>query len=82
MRNRPSSLTWKKTAITSSLLLAGAAVVASGGGVAAFASSGHTAPSHHSPAPKLAWANTWMAAVTHGDLSGSTNVGLNDQSVR
>ncbi len=82
MTTRPTSLTWKKTAITCSLLLAGSAVVASGGGISAFASAGHAGPDHHSAPPKLGWANTWMAAVTHGDLSGSTNVGLNDQSVR
>jgi len=70
----------RKTAITSSLLIAGASVLFAGGGMAASASVGH--PSHHPQSRHLAWANTWMAAVTHGDATGSTNAGLNDQSVR
>lgn len=81
MTTRPSSPSWRRTAITSSLLLAAATIVIGGGGIAASATAGHAGPDHH-PAPKLVWANTWMAAVTHGDSAGSTNAGLNNQSVR
>jgi lysophospholipase L1-like esterase len=69
--------TWKATVIACSLLLAGSAVLMSGD-LAASASSADQSKAGDHPA----WANTWMAAVTHGDATGSTNAGLNNQSVR
>lgn len=74
--------TLRAGAVTCAALL-GSAVVLSGG--AAMASSpGGSAPSHASPQPDHGrqWAGSWMAAVTHGDATGSTNAGLNNQSVR
>ncbi|MGI8665178.1 MAG: SGNH/GDSL hydrolase family protein [Jatrophihabitans sp.] len=67
------------------MILTGATVLLSSSGVTALASSpAKAAPAHYSPGPDQGrgWANTWMAAVTHGDSAGSTNAGLNDQSVR
>jgi lysophospholipase L1-like esterase len=70
--------TWKATALACSLLLAGSAVLLSGEFSASANSSGIQGQQDDHPA----WANTWMAAVTHGDATGSTNAGLNNQSVR
>ena len=71
------SMSWKATTLTAALILAGSAVLA-GGGLAASAASDNNGQANGHPS----WANTWMAAVTHGDATGSTNAGLNDQSVR
>ncbi|MFL6164370.1 MAG: SGNH/GDSL hydrolase family protein [Jatrophihabitantaceae bacterium] len=58
-------------------MLAGSAVLLSGDLTASASSAAGQSQNDHP-----AWANTWMAAVTHGDATGSTNAGLNDQSVR
>jgi lysophospholipase L1-like esterase len=76
---------WKATSVAGALVLVGSSVLLSSSGVTATASSPAAAtPAHYSSGPDLGsgWANTWEAAVTHGDLTGSTNAGLNDQSVR
>jgi lysophospholipase L1-like esterase len=57
-------------------------VLLSGAGSSALASAPKSAAAQHSSSEHSRWANTWMAAVTHGDATGSTNAGLNDQSVR
>jgi lysophospholipase L1-like esterase len=69
----------KVTAVTGALVLLGSSLALSGSGALAAAS-----PPGASPQPDHGrqWANTWMAAVTHGDATGSTNAGLNNQSVR
>ncbi len=82
----------KVSAVTGALVLVGTSVLLSGsqGAVAAAAAAAPLAvaaaaqPHHGSPRPDHGrqWANTWMAAVTHGDAAGSTNAGLNNQSVR
>ncbi len=68
----------KTTAVTSALVLLGSSLVLSGSGGAAAAGS----PVSPQPTHGIQWANTWFAAVTHGDSAGSTNAGLNNQSVR
>lgn len=77
MSTRPSSSSWRKTAVLGSAVVAAAGLIVGGGGLAAAAN-----PHHNGPPSHLVWANTWMAAVTHGDSAGSTNAGLNNQSVR
>lgn len=67
---------WKPITLSSALLLAGSAVLLSG----SLASANSPDPGRALGHP--AWANTWMVPVTHGDATGSTNAGLNNQSVR
>jgi lysophospholipase L1-like esterase len=77
--------TVKAGAVTCAFVLLGSAVLLSGSGGAAGASSPAGAEAGQaSPQPDHGrqWAKTWMAAVTHGDATGSTNAGLNNQSVR
>jgi len=71
------AMNWKTTTLTSALLIAGSAVLLSGSLASANAPSGPGLALGHE-----GWANTWMVPVTHGDATGSTNAGLNDQSVR
>jgi lysophospholipase L1-like esterase len=75
-------LTRKATAVTGALALLAASFVLTGSG--GFAAAAPQAPSNVSPQPDHGrqWATTWMTAVTHGNAVGSTNVGLNNQSVR
>ena len=73
----PSKL--KATAVTSTLVLVGSLAVLNGSGGFASASSPAASPQ---PVHGRQWANTWMAATTHGNLAGSTNAGFNNQSVR
>jgi lysophospholipase L1-like esterase len=54
----------------------------SGAGSSALATSPGKSGSSHSGDGHGDWANTWMAAVTHGDSAGSTQRGFNNQSVR
>lgn len=74
------SSTAKITAVTGALVLLGSGLVLTGATNLAAASS----PRASAPQPVHGrqWAGTWMAAVTHGDATGSTNAGFNDQSVR
>lgn len=69
----------KATAVTSTLVLAGSLAVLNGSGGLASASSPGASPQ---PVHGRQWANTWVAATTHGNLTGSTNAGFNNQSVR
>ncbi|MEV5964830.1 SGNH/GDSL hydrolase family protein [Kribbella sp. NPDC051952] len=61
------SSSWRAVAVTAALTLAGSTL--------AGASSGS---GHHDDE----WVGTWATAVTHGNATGSTNLGLTDQSVR
>ncbi|HEX4728475.1 MAG TPA: SGNH/GDSL hydrolase family protein [Jatrophihabitans sp.] len=70
---------WKAPALAAAVTLAGTSVLLSGAGVSALASTSGNSQGNSGHAR---WANTWMAAVTHGDSAGSTHNGLNDQSVR
>jgi lysophospholipase L1-like esterase len=73
----------KTAAVTSALVLLGSSFVLTGsGGFAAASSPGKPANASPQPDHGRQWANTWMTAVTHGDATGSTNAGLNNQSVR
>src|SRR6185437_336079 len=71
---------WKAPALAAAVTLAGTSVLLSGAGVSALASAGNSNGQQNSQGSS--WANTWMAAVTHGDSAGSTHNGLNNQSVR
>jgi lysophospholipase L1-like esterase len=74
MSRLPSNI--KVTAVTGALAVVGSSLVLTGsGGLASAASSPN-------PVHGRQWANTWMTATTHGDLTGSTNIGFNNQSVR
>ena len=61
------SSSWRAVAVTAALTLAGSTLAGASYG------SGH-----HDDA----WVGTWATAVTHGNATGSTNLGLTDQSVR
>ena len=72
---------WKAPAIAGVLVLAGSSVLLSGAGSSALASAPSNSAPNNSGASNSAadtgshharWANTWMAAVTHGDATGST----------
>jgi len=76
---RPSNV--KTAAVTGTVVLLGSALVLTGSGGFAAATSPGAAVTPQ-PSHGRQWANTWMAAVTHGDATGSTNAGLNNQSVR
>ncbi|WP_406050916.1 SGNH/GDSL hydrolase family protein [Kribbella sp. NBC_00889] len=60
------SSSWRTVAVTAALTLAGSTL--------AGASYGGDRDSE--------WVGTWATAVTHGNATGSTNLGLTDQSVR
>lgn len=61
------SSSWRAVAVTAALTLAGSSL----------------AGAHYGGDQRDAdWVGTWATAVTHGNASGSTNVGLTDQSVR
>jgi lysophospholipase L1-like esterase len=77
MSRSPANL--KVIAVTGALAVIGSTIALTGSGSLAAASSPAAAPQ---PVHGRQWANTWMAAVTHGDATGSTNAGLNNQSVR
>ena len=66
----------KITAVTGALVVLGSSVVLTGsGGLASAASS-------PDPVRGRQWANTWMAATTHGNAVGLTATGFNNHSVR
>jgi lysophospholipase L1-like esterase len=77
MSRLPSNI--KVAAVTGAVLVLGSSLALTGSGGLAAASSPGASPQ---PVQGRQWANTWMAAVTHGDATGSTNAGLNNQSVR
>ncbi|MFG1815573.1 SGNH/GDSL hydrolase family protein [Kribbella sp. NPDC049174] len=61
------SSSWRAVAVTAALTLAGSSL----------------AGAHYGgDQPDADWVGTWATAVTHGNASGSTNLGLTDQSVR
>jgi lysophospholipase L1-like esterase len=60
------SSSWRAVAVTAALTLAGSSLAGSSFG-------------EHNDAE---WVGTWATAVTHGDATGSTNLGLTNQSVR
>ena len=66
----------KITAVTGALVVLGSSVLLTGSGGLASAAS---APD---PVRGRQWANTWMAATTHGNAVGLTNTGFNNHSVR
>ncbi|WP_433162300.1 SGNH/GDSL hydrolase family protein [Kribbella sp. CA-247076] len=61
------SSSWRAVAVTAALTLAG---------------SGLAGASYGGDHRDDEWVGTWATAVTHGNASGSTHVGLTDQSVR
>lgn len=69
---------WKAPALAAAVTLVGTSVLLSGAGVSALAANGNSQGNQGN----AQWANTWMAAVAHGDSAGSTHNGLNNQSVR
>ena len=69
----------KVTAVTGALVVLGSSLAIVGSDALAAPNSPAAAPQ---PVHGRQWANTWMAAVTHGNLAGSTNAGFTNQSVR
>ena len=61
------SSSWRAVAVTAALTLAG---------------SGLAGASYSQGQHDNEWVGTWATAVTHGNATGSTNLGLTDQSVR
>ncbi|MEU4288644.1 SGNH/GDSL hydrolase family protein [Kribbella sp. NPDC026596] len=61
------SSSWRAVAVTAALALAG---------------SGLAGASYGQGQHDDEWVGTWATAVTHGNATGSTNLGLTDQSVR
>ncbi|GAA0603532.1 SGNH/GDSL hydrolase family protein [Kribbella sandramycini] len=59
---------WRAVALTAALTLTGSTLAGAG-----YGGGGHRDD---------AWVGSWATAVTHGNATGSTNLGLTDQSVR
>jgi lysophospholipase L1-like esterase len=68
----------KITAVTGAVAVVGSALVLTGSGGLAAASPGASPD----PVRGQQWANTWMAATTHGNAVGLTNTGFNNHSLR